>query len=53
MNKPIVPVTGSIGINIKTIRTRAHLILEPMEDAIISLSRICFIEMLKACLSIA
>ena len=38
INNPIVPVTGSTGINMKMIRTRAHLILATMEAAIIFLS---------------
>jgi len=44
---------GIIGINMKIIRTRAHLILVTMETAIISLSLVCFVEMLKECFSIA
>jgi len=44
---------GIIGINMKIIITRAHLILVTMVAALISLSLVCFVEMLKECLSIA
>ena len=46
INNPIVPVIGSRGIDMKIIRTMAHLILAKMETAIIFLSLVCFFEML-------
>jgi len=53
INNPIVPVMGSIGINMKIIRTRAHLILATMETAIIFPFLACFFEMLKELHNIA
>jgi hypothetical protein len=41
---PIEPVTGIIGITIKKIRTKAHLILAEKESFIIEITRVCFVK---------
>ncbi|MDD2658373.1 MAG: hypothetical protein PHY54_01675 [Methylococcales bacterium] len=53
INNPMVLVIGNKGINIKVIRTSAHLILAKKETDVIVLFPACFSGTLKESLSIA